>query len=643
MTSPPLPSNNSSTFASPYYSSATVGNAYNNNSNNATLQRQYQRQLRRNYYQNYYNIYNRNNRTSVIFSNYWKHPKIRGNAKRLLVLISLCTVLGTILWGGFSSQKTTNGIQTTTSNDTTTSRSSSSSSSSITKSKNNNNHISPAIVISKATSADTQHDFFPTAEPQTYREEDDKETSRNMVKEEDQAFTTRPKALRRDRHNDDAATRPKIRAITAADKSYQTRGTMADDILPLWLSSYIAFHRRHVVPVISRRGANHYQWKEGSASTYYLTYHCNGVTCGGLGDRLQGIVQAFYMALCTDRVFLVDWRRRRGRPSSSESIPVDDTDDDTNNSNSPALTDYLLPNLLKWYVDDPAMSSTTEEMTSTVQLKFIQAMDNRNDTYLIEPLTLPHSTHIRIDTNLWMEDVYIKSQCWQNYQNRFLSRTAADTTGVTAQFLYQQAFTALFDWSPAVVQAARALRQRAQLMSEPHHRVAMHIRTGKLDTGRHRQRHADPDQWMQFVSCAHTLRDGLLDKQRQISCPDHMKKQNNHIELYLAADHVSVKKALLKEDSSIKTVLDLDIYHLDDLENDEMANGRGEMAAWSELYVLRESTCLVMSHSKYSQVAADLSPYHCVVYFDDCGNEAVQTALASVVFCPDQQPGLLAG
>jgi len=42
----------------------------------------------------------------------------------------------------------------------------------------------------------------------------------------------------------------------------------------------------------------------------FIMYRCdNNMGCGGLGDRLNGIVTSFYLALLTDRAFLIRWTR----------------------------------------------------------------------------------------------------------------------------------------------------------------------------------------------------------------------------------------------------------------------------------------------------------------------------------------------
>ncbi len=56
-----------------------------------------------------------------------------------------------------------------------------------------------------------------------------------------------------------------------------------------------------------------------------LIYTCNKAQlCGGLGDRLKGLVSTFVLALLTDSEFMVDWeepvRPRRARPVLARTL-----------------------------------------------------------------------------------------------------------------------------------------------------------------------------------------------------------------------------------------------------------------------------------------------------------------------------------
>mmetsp|Transcript_89794 Transcript_89794/g.290103 ORF Transcript_89794/g.290103 Transcript_89794/m.290103 type:complete len:323 (+) Transcript_89794:1012-1980(+) len=103
-------------------------------------------------------------------------------------------------------------------------------------------------------------------------------------------------------------------ASTFADQSFATR-----------LAEYIDFHHRGVAALAS----------DPDADVPVLVYSCQPYAqCGGQGDRLNGIVTAFLLAILTRRVFLidsesplplqmllvprlVDWRVRGGLPATA--------------------------------------------------------------------------------------------------------------------------------------------------------------------------------------------------------------------------------------------------------------------------------------------------------------------------------------
>lgn len=453
-------------------------------------------------------------------------------------------------------------------------------------------------------------------------------------------------------------------------------------ILPGWLASYLKFQEQHVVTTSSyyaslsassrrrtsrRRSPRVFQLKQQSSisnktttttdakAVYTLTYRCNGVTCGGLGDRLQGMVQAWYMALCTGRLFAIDWkkqqqsfssrRRRRARHpgdhSRDRSAATTDEDEissswDRVGGSSSTLLDYLQPHQIQWDLDSDGDLPDLE----------VQAMDRHDNGFLMEPDSLPVETNVILSTNLWMENDFVQSQCWKNYRKRVGLDDGGAEEESSALALYQIAFRALFQWSPNVVAQAVMIRERATLSDAPY--VAMHVRTGSLLDTDHSvknnngaARHGDPTDWHQFLQCAYKVRDTLRARWCRDSDTTSTGSSDvnlaRNIELYLAADHVSVKTALLKEDPTIKTVLNLVIHHLDSKNNldqgrNSQSDDNGSMMAFGELHVLHEAACLVKSQSKYSDVAAAVSPFQCAVYFDQCSEDAVLAAVAMMPY-----------
>merc|ERR550537_2124443 len=67
--------------------------------------------------------------------------------------------------------------------------------------------------------------------------------------------------------------------------------------LSVRLKEYIEFHRNAVAAIAN-----------GARDVRVLVYSCQPFgQCGGHGDRLNGIVTAFFLAVLTHRIFLIDY------------------------------------------------------------------------------------------------------------------------------------------------------------------------------------------------------------------------------------------------------------------------------------------------------------------------------------------------
>lgn len=66
----------------------------------------------------------------------------------------------------------------------------------------------------------------------------------------------------------------------------------SESSIPKWLRNYKEYHADQL--------RNHLD------TARFLVYSCSeGDSCGGIGDRLRGIITCFYLAVATDRVFLI--------------------------------------------------------------------------------------------------------------------------------------------------------------------------------------------------------------------------------------------------------------------------------------------------------------------------------------------------
>jgi hypothetical protein len=344
------------------------------------------------------------------------------------------------------------------------------------------------------------------------------------------------------------------------------------------MSSYIDFHNQHLVDTGGRRKPYHL---DKTAKILSWSPCRRGRPCGGVGDRINGIIQSFLTAICTDRVFLIDgWE---------------------------GLDHYLEPRHIAWPIDHVASVPPSKQV--------IRAMDNRKNPFLIEPSVsrqYDSDRGIEMWTNLWMnETVWARSHCWNEYVNRFEGRAGTDP------YLFRTAFHALFRWTPAVLRATDQLTQWAGITG-PY--IAMHIRTGSGLSWKDPARHAAEEDWTQFAACARKLQAAVAT----------ILSDCSSLPIYLASDHPAVKETLLQEHDSIKTVRNLDVVHVDKSRKELLQNtNAAELIVFAEWRVLQEAVCLVQSHSKFSKTAAELGR-GCVVLYDDCGDEQVEQAVTAL-------------
>jgi hypothetical protein len=411
-------------------------------------------------------------------------------------------------------------------------------------------------------------------------------------------------------------------ATTVATSAFTTTTQQSLSEFPDFLQKYIHFHKQSIH--FNARGKSSLR----SSSTPFLLYSCRSKqsTCGGLGDRINGILTAFYIAMCNQRVFLIDWEQD-------------------------SVSDYLLPNQILYTIDRPV----------PYQVR-IHTIDQTNHPVLLQPRILSqrpeyvNATGIAIQANVWigtvLEQPSQSQSCWQQPPSSITQKkspekdTDHDRSIIpsTSDALFQWGFHTLFQFSHRVIDRANTIRQSVHL-TMPY--VAMHIRTGIIP-GDVVQRHTDPHEWHQFITCGQTMQRALEQK-----CGG-----DKEYDLYLAADHDDVKEYAISIDNSIKTIRHLPIFHHDKQDyirtqppddtttrTTSMEEKEGEWAVFSELYVLHQATCLITSRSKYSDLAARLQETHCSIRFDKCHDDddssnnihALLESLNASVLCRQQQ------
>jgi hypothetical protein len=352
-------------------------------------------------------------------------------------------------------------------------------------------------------------------------------------------------------------------------------------------------------------------------------------SCGGIGDRLNGIVQGLYMAICTNRVLLVDWE-------------------------SPDALTALQPALLPW------------NLTVNVPRRhIIRTIDDRNDKYLLDPTKLHDDIQgLELWSNLWLyEPIVRETKCLRKYWKQHGGLD--DSTR-----LYQTAFWTLFEWSPAIVQRTAELKRNAGLSTSalatpsasastgdgsslatvadpvrPY--IALHVRTGKGASWVDPARHAGEEDWRRFYQCARTIQQGIRDMCPPTAIPSpSQQQQQSLLDIYVASDNSDAKETLQQWDAenslettnnisttTFRVAPQLEVFHIDKSRTDRMDDpAAAAMDLWAELSTLVDAVCLVTSRSHFSELPTWLSLQQprCQVQFDHCSSENVTIALQAL-------------
>lgn len=436
----------------------------------------------------------------------------------------------------------------------------------------------------------------------------------------------------------------------------------AQPSLPRFLQEYIHFHNQHLPKNVTGLIGNN--------STKFLIWQCgSGLRdgdggCGGTGDRIKGIVSAFYIAVCSRRIFLIDW---------------------------PGLSAYLAPHQIDWQIP-PQYSSTQnstaaksatsapQPITPVVVGKFkrMHSYDSPVLKDLQIPSRLEHHQMLALQTNRWyqdeMPDVHwyggTHNASWYANQSQCLqslwSQEGYNQHYSSPRYLFRTAFDTMFQLSKAVHSRSRQIQQDAKVVSSssslpsitsaaaaPPPYIAVHIRTGgSLSTFDDPGRHTSQDDYQKFYHCAKRIQQGVWERQQHTcfsGASSSTKDLHPRMLIYVASDDASAKHLLQTWDNgvsrtahsnapimpTIRTIPDLLVYHIDKShKNVTTTNHRheGALTVWAELELLRKATCLVTSTSGFSQLANWLQQPQCAIHFEDCDqSDRLQQALDAIM------------
>ena len=378
--------------------------------------------------------------------------------------------------------------------------------------------------------------------------------------------------------------------------------------VPDWIVLYLKFHNENV---IWKKENQAYSLRKGAK---YLRYSCNNFFrfCGGIGDRFNGIITLFYMALLSNRVLILE---------STKPYP---------------LEDFMVHGRVKWNVQDYPRSN---------EMKLSAFGQKQDFDFLRDPCLLKvNAVGIDISINSWTGNFW-ETECMKSYLNKHAKRTNSTNDNKPKRHLYRWAFWSLFGFTNAVLDCADDIRlgsgiEAVFLDKHQHHPLfaayhALHIRTGNVDTSflhgalklkfstgateyRFTKNQADLEK---AASCSKRLRNST--KSFLGSLAEYDMQATKNLTTFVISDSDKAKRTIHNFDPGNIKYGSTTIQHIDSsiplwLAQFHRKNYQGALDTYAEWVILLESECLLRSRSGYSEVPHKISISN-EVLFDRCG------------------------
>ena len=351
-----------------------------------------------------------------------------------------------------------------------------------------------------------------------------------------------------------------------------------------WLAEYIGRHNQ-VIQTLPKQ----------ASSDRFLIFVCDG-GCGGIGDRLSGLISSFYLAVATDRIFLVE-------------------------HTSPALLqDTLEPHAIRW--------NETSRLPHGLKTLELFAIDSPN----------PQESYLKISTAAQSEVPVLRIRINRYFMAMILWYSKYDTERIHAnlmgklsaeydtacgpehdfmkspKYTFALGFKILFTFSHAVRHRAFFMYDELGISSsQPYISIHARIGGGAAD--------ANGD-----IGWVDPKRHSLEDAGKFFECAASKEARelpyiSTERRVVLFSDNRQLKESEILRRKNIGTVTSTKLFHVDrstSVHTDTVA--AGNLDTYAELYILSRSRCIVGSHSTFSGVAvsAQYPPMSCFSFFDQC-------------------------
>jgi acid phosphatase class B len=341
-----------------------------------------------------------------------------------------------------------------------------------------------------------------------------------------------------------------------------------------WVQDYITFHKSAL---------ENGQLKEDAK---YIIYTCKDgkIECGGIGDRVIGMIKMFYLAMMTRRVLVMD-----------ADFPV-------------PLTLVLDPAHIQWNAKFPHTDANFPDLIWKADGENNLSLRSETRGYRIRQ-TGGVPRKLALD-DLWSSELmanHLKMNQWAELASKM---TLAEKA--------HEAMRAMFQISPTVVSRAEEFKASANITG-PY--IGMHMRKGDAAMGVE-----GPTASKRPMQIDRTTSNDMM-----MECWQEMKKDHPNVHIaYLASDDVKTKQNMSDADPFIHFAKDMKPFHVDLLARSNYASSlqvnttdplvaQGVIDVWAEMWVLAQSTCFILSKSMFSFGSLYLrDPKKCSVYLERC-------------------------
>ena len=317
----------------------------------------------------------------------------------------------------------------------------------------------------------------------------------------------------------------------------------------------------------------------------FLVYSCpwttkgKGEGCCGYGNRIYAMVSLFYLAILTDRAFLINWKAPK------------------------PLEHFLMPNSINWtfsiphlktrkhywrtgghtkHAKDGWLTKNTSEVIGFMRKENVQA-------YLDKPVEIATSNLYFVENGMQRN-----KQLMQRAKELKISPLLP---GSQRYAMIGCAYDFLFNKSPSLQKALEntrnALREKSALV------IGIHIRLGDLQFGRNFTRVPESD-FQKYFSCAEKI-------ERDVFNLDGNKVNTRQTRWFLAADNVLVKDYARKHFAEKVITAENKPEHLDLFKKGEKPpSDEGMLGVLHDHFMLAECDFLVLSESSFGRTAVGL-------------------------------------